>query len=223
MAMMYRFILFWILVFISVSSVEVARAYQATVQTVDTQYEVIPILGDPVILQTILGELNNSPEMFEIVSETEFNLTVEIRALPNQATSPEFGGIIIRVKEPRGVEEVARLRAAETDWNTVVDSVTGLLYRAGPFWSGIVPAGTYRVEVSTPENLGKYMLVVGSSASRPGYFASLKAVALTYQFYQISRLRMFNSPYIHYPIGITVVIGLFGITWYWQRRRFSHA
>jgi hypothetical protein len=34
---------------------------------------------------------------------------------------------------------------------------------------------------------------------------------------------MFNSPYIHYPIGILVLLVLIGGTYLWQRKKRNHA
>ena len=212
---------FSIMVF--VSSFSTAGAYTAVFEPVDTPYEVITITDDPMIERSILGELEGSPEMFEITSDVEFTLTVEIRAITESGTAPEFAGIVIRQKESRGVEEVARLRATDADWLRVIDSETGLPYFAGPFWSQSVPAGTYRIEVSTPENTGKYILVVGSQDDTKGYLESIRNVSEAYEFYDASTLRMFNSPYIHYPLGIILLIFLLGGTWWWLRSRIIHA
>lgn len=198
-------------------------AYQVLTQTVDVPYEVVTISGDPTIQQSILGELDGSPEMFEIVSETPFVLTAEIRAVPGTVATPDFGGIIIRQKEIRGVEEVARLKAADAGWTVIVDPSTGLRYQAGPFYSEAVPAGMYRIEVSTPENIGKYILVIGDGKNTQGYFASLAAVAEMYRFYGVSKMWMFSSPYVHYPIGILVLAGLIVGTWYFHKRKMAHA
>lgn len=204
-------------------SVATVQAYQATLEPVTVPYEVVSITGNPEIEQSLLGELEGSPEMFEIVSEKEFTLTVEVRAVPNATeVVPTVGGIIIRQKEKRGVEEVARLKSTDVAWNALTDGVTGLRYLAGPFYSEKVPAGTYRIEVSTPENTGKYILVIGNTPESQGYFATLGNIATTYQFYGLSKVRMFSSPYVHYPVGIVLLVSLLLGTWLWQRARTRH-
>lgn len=218
-----RWTIFLFSIWVFVTTFSTAGAYTAVLEPVATPYEVVTINDDPMIERSILGELEGSPEMFEITSDVEFTLTVEIRALIESATSPEFAGIIIRQKESRGVEEVARLWATDADWLRVVHKETGLPYYAGPFWSQVMPAGMYRIEVSTPENSGKYILVIGSQSDSNGYLESIRNVALTYEFYEASTIRMFNSPYIHYPLGILLLILLLGGTWWWHRSRISHA
>lgn len=197
----------------------VTSAYQAIYEAVTVPYELVTIVGDPNVQQSILGELSGSPEMFEIVSDVPFVLSAEIRALQGGPETLDFNGIVIRQKELRGVEEVARLKATDAEWSAIIEPATGLLYRAGPFYSEEVPAGTYRIEVSTPENIGKYILVIGSIKNSTGYFASLASVKTTYEFYGLSGFQMFSSPYVHYPIGIVLVLALLGGTWFWQRRR----
>ncbi|MBY0538125.1 hypothetical protein K2P47_01860 [Patescibacteria group bacterium] len=202
----------------------VASAFDAVLETVPTQYEVITI-QNPETEQLILGELQDFPEMFEIVSENPFILSMEIRGVPDNSldTAPQLNGIIIKQKEVRGVEEIARLNAIDSTWALVTDKVTGLRYQAGTFFSEEVEAGTYRIEISSPNNQGKYMLLVGTNTDDNGYFASLADTKLVYQFYGLSTLRMFSSPYVHYPLGILVLIGLIGGTWYWQRNQKLHA
>ncbi len=197
----------------------VASAYQASYESVTVPYEVVTIVGDPNVQQSILGDLSGSPEMFEIVSDVPFVLSAEIRAIGDGALLPDFSGIVIRQKELRGVEEVSRLLATDADWSLITEPATGLPYRAGPFYSEEVPAGTYRIEVSTPENIGKYILVIGSSKSSVGYFASFASVKAVYAFYNRSSFSMFSSPYVHYPIGILLLLVLLVGTWVWQRRR----
>jgi hypothetical protein len=200
------------------------QAFDALTHEFPVQYEVVTI-ENPETEQLILGELSDAPEMYEIVSENPFTLTAEIRAIPNRTSNvpPQFQGIIIKQKEVRGVEEIARLNASDSTWTVVTDKATGLKYQAGPYFSEQVEAGTYRIEVSSPDNQGKYMLMVGAIADEQGYNASLSDIATVYAFYDMSKIRMFSSPYVHYPVGILILILLLGGTYAWQRKQKHHA
>lgn len=195
-------------------------AYDAVVETVPVPYEVVELLGDYQLNKTVLGELENAPEMYEIKIEATSTLAVELRAVPMAETESTFSGIIIRQKETRGIEEVARLEAREAKWNRLLDGQTGLPYLAGSFYSETVSPGTYRIEVSNPNNQGKYLLLIGTNNDEEGYFASLRAVITTYEFYGESKLKLFNSPYVHYPLGILILIILISVTVYKTRHRF---
>ena len=211
------------MVFLLLCPPPVAQAYEVSLQSVDVPYDVVTLAGEPENQQTILGELNNAPEMYEVKSDVDFTLTVEIRAVPGELSRPQFSGIIVRQKDTLGVEEVARMKAIDASWARVIDGTTGLAYQSGPFFSEKVKAGTYHIEVSTPDNSGKYMLVVGNKDESTGYFATLRTIDLVYDFYGLSTMQMFHSPYIHYPIGIVVLMLLITATWYWNRRRNRYA
>ena len=213
-----------VLIVVLFSLIPRTQAFVAVVETVPTQYEVITI-QNPEIEQLILGELTDAPEMFEIVSEVPFTLTAEIRAVPNTsgANLPQLGGIIILQKEIRGVEEVARLNASDAAWTVVTDPESGLVYQAGPYFSEPVPAGTYRIEVSSPNNKGKYLLLIGNQKDENGYFASLSDIKRAYAFYDLSTIRMVSSPYVFYPLGIMMILSLIVGTWFFRRSHIHYA
>ncbi len=204
--------------------VPVAHAFNSLEETVPNQYEVITI-QDPETEQLILGQLNDAPEMFEIVSDVPFTLTAEIRAVPNTSGAhlPQLSGIIIRQKEIRGVEEVARLKASDAPWTVVTDPDSGLVYQAGPYFSEHVAAGTYRIEVSNPNNQGKYLLMIGNQKDTNGYVASLAHMKRVYEFYDLSTLRMISSPYVHYPLGILLIVCGIASIWTYRRLKTNHA
>lgn len=219
---MYKYFLLSAVSFFSV--VTYTQAFSATLEEVPVQYDVVKI-DTPEVKQIILGELNDSPEMYEISSDQPFKLTVSLRALP-KSLSPlpaNFTGLIIKQKAVRGVEEVARLKAVEANWEELRDSSTGLSYQNGPNFSQDMASGTYRVEVSTPDNHGKYLLVIGDQTDDNGYFTNLGNVATVYEFYGLSKIRMFSSPFVHYPLGILILLSLIFVTWRKNRSQTTNS
>jgi hypothetical protein len=192
-------------------------AFNAVTEVVPVQYEVVSI-NEPDREHLILGELSNSPEMYEIVSEEPFTLTLKTRAVPDDVLLPQLNVMIIRQKEVRGVEEVARLKASDVSWEREKDGNTGLPYLAGPEFSEHLEAGTYHIEISTPDNVGKYMLMLGDTPDESGYFASLASVKMVHAFYGTNPIRLINSPFVHYPLGILLMLVLIGSTYLWHRR-----
>ena len=122
-------------------------AYEAIVETIPVPYEVVQLVGDTQTSKVVLGELQDAPEMFELVINATSTLALEVRAIPTGNTQPIFSGIIIKQKAIRGIEEVARMSATDATWDRLVDSSTGLPYLAGPYFSETVTPGTYRIEV----------------------------------------------------------------------------
>jgi len=201
-------------------SLGVASAYNAVSQTLLVPYEILPVNIEVAGQQYFLGELDGFPEMYEIVFEATTTLSLAIRAVDDSGSdSLKLSGLIIRDKTVRGVEEIARLRADDALWEEARDPVSALTYFAGSDFLEEVPPGTYRIEVSTPNNTGKYILVFGDSAISTPYGTTLGSVAATYDFYGVSKLGMIRSPLIFYPLGIIVLIGLIVGTWHLQRKR----
>jgi hypothetical protein len=67
--------------------------------------------------------------------------------------------------------------------------------------------------VSTPENYGKYALVVGDTVSEKGFFSKIADIYTFQTFFGGSVFSMFKSSYIYHPLGIIIILVLFYITW----------
>jgi hypothetical protein len=67
-----------------------------------------------------------------------------------------------------GVAEVGRLKANEIVWEKTRDSVLGLSFLKSKAFESEIGPGIYRIEVSTPDNVGKYMLTIGEERVSSG-------------------------------------------------------
>jgi hypothetical protein len=195
-----------------------SMAYEVVRHDLTTPYEVLSLSGSPEVQRLVVGELDGYPEMIEVTSDTEFTLTLNLRSVPS-STLPTFGAIVVRVVEPRGVEEVVRLKPQDADWDLVRDPLSKLRYQAGALYEETMASGTYRVEISTPDNFGQYMVMVGREEGEGGYFASWRSVAKLYEFYGVSKLGMLFTPLVFYPLGIILLLIGFGYTLYRTRDR----
>ncbi len=193
-------------------------AYTVVSHESEIPYEVLKLETPITERQFIVGELNGFPEMIEFTTDTESALQVSLLALPG-TTTPNYGGIIVRVLEPRGVEEVARLKPAEATWESFREPVSKLSFLVGPAFETIIASGTYRVEVSTPENFGKYVIVVGSDDINHGYGATWAAVSTLYEFAGVTKLGMVRTSLVYVPLLILIILGGFGYTVYRTRDR----
>ncbi len=201
-----------------VCSTESVSAYSVQVHDLAEQYEILTLPGSASEQQIVVGELRDYPHMVELVSDEPFFLTASVRAVPG-TSSPQFGGIVVQVLEPRGVAEVARLKASDATWTEEVDTVSALPYLVGPAFAGEVPAGTYRIEISTPDNTGRYILVIGNDDVPSSYGDTWSSVSTLYDFYGVSKLGMIWTPLVYYPLGIVLLLIGFGYTVYRTRDR----
>jgi hypothetical protein len=86
-------------------------------------------------------------------------------------------------------------------------------FLTSPAISESVESGTYRIEVSSPDNRGQYLLTIGDQPTEPGYFAELAAIRQTQQYFGLSIFSMLRTSYVYYPIGILLLLFALYKTW----------
>ena len=194
-----------------------AHAYNLTVTEVDEPFEIVEVGEYDEGSRLFLGELEQYPVMYEFTVSGEREFAAELR----QQYSPEpipFGLILIRENDNgRGVSEVIRLNPATEDWVQEKDRQLGMTFWRGPVMSQAIATGTYRLEVSTPDNESKYGLSIGLGESEAGYFATLGNIRTTQAFFGFSFLKILTSSYVYLPLGILAL--LFGIQRTWKYRK----
>ncbi len=194
-------------------------AYEVVVHDVAKPYDVLLLGGSGIeSAVSVVGELDGYPEMVELTSESAFPLSVQLYTLPS-TTTPDFNGMVIRVLSPRGVEEVSRLKATSVDWDPVVDPVSKLRFLEGPVFVGEVASGTYRIEVSTPQNYGKYLLKIGEADISGGYKDTWRSVSQLYAWAEVSKIGMIRTPLVYIPLGIGLLFLGFVYTVWRTRER----
>ncbi|MBP9836321.1 MAG: hypothetical protein KBC78_00610 [Candidatus Pacebacteria bacterium] len=217
-------LLFTIFSFVILTLPALTLAYNPLLNEVTVPYEVKTI--SEINVQTEhLGELKGEPHMYEFAVGEATNLKMALMQLDSDTIVP-LSLIVVRQNEDRGgVSEVGRLNGSNTDWQVVEDSVLGLAFNKSEVFVAELKTGIYRVEVSTPENYGKYVLVIGDQSVNKGYLATLSDIYTFQTFFNGSTFSMLGSSYVYYPIGITITILAFYFTWR-QRNKIkgiSHA
>jgi hypothetical protein len=179
--------------------------------------EDIHVIEDYNLSQAFYGELDNFPHTFEIRATEPFTLFTKILQPDIESSDGNVSGIIIKLPAERGrVEEVARLSEKGT-WPTEYEIFGGDSYRTGPSFERELGPGTYRIEVSTPDNIEKYVLVVGKREELTiGYFELVGRIAEVKAFFGKSKLRVVESVYVYVPI--LLVASVVGYLWYRRRR-----
>jgi hypothetical protein len=194
-------------------------AFSPEITEVTRPYEVVTINEQAVLTQDYLGELTGLPIMYEVTSDEPFTLQARVQQRYNFGLEPIAFSLIAIKQDERGggVTEVARLRLGAADWQRVKNSQLGFSLWEGVALSSAVESGTYRIEVSTPENQGKYLLSFGTQAADDGYFQSLAGVRRTQQFFGFSFFKLLSSSQVYYPLGALFV--LFVIQRGWKYRK----
>lgn len=194
-----------------------AAAYNPIPAEPKEAYEVIAIEGDPYIQREYLGDLDGFPDMYELTTDVAITLKVQLRQRADDAAMP-FGLIIVRQNEDNGgVSEIVRMNEPVEEWNTFKEASLGMAFLEGGLIEREIIPGTYRMEVSTPDNTGAYMLVVGDEPQSSGFFTALGQIYDTQRHFGYTPFHMLFSSYVYYPIGILLI--LYGMYCTWQYRR----
>lgn len=209
-------------VFLFLFSVTIVSAYNPIVVEPPQAYEIITIEGDPYVQREYLGDLEDFPDMFEVTSEVAFTLNVKVR---QRATNEPISFALITVRQndaDGGVSEIARLNQPAAEWAEVRDDSLGMTFLESEVLEKEVTPGTYRIEISTPDNRGDYMLIVGDESQPSGFFKAIGQIYTTQRHFNYTPFHMLFSSYILYPVGIILVcVGIF-YTWR-NRRKLKHA
>ncbi|HEY0964719.1 MAG TPA: hypothetical protein VGE31_02905 [Candidatus Paceibacterota bacterium] len=180
-------------------------------------YAIIPIEGDPYIQREYLGDLEDFPDMYELTSDVSFTLSLKVRQRASKDAQP-YGLIVVRQNDTDGgVTEIARLNQSVEDWEKASEPSLGMTFFESMTLEKEVTPGTYRIEVSTPDNRGEYMLVVGNESHSSNFFKALGQIYLTQKHFNYTPFHMLFSSYVLYPLGIILVI--VGMIYTWKLRR----
>lgn len=149
----------FILIFISIMMVCLVSAHQPRIDFKGTLENPIKI-EDPEISKAYYGELNGSSEYYEINSDTEFLLYVNILSPDSKDARTDFSVEIVRDRELLSIIN-------GSTWKSFYEPFGGDNYLMGPEFERQVSPGRYLLKVSNPDNTGKYSLAVGKIESFP--------------------------------------------------------
>lgn len=182
-----------------------AQAHQA-VFVHPSQHDVTTIT-DVELSQGFYGELTDAPHTYTFTLEEPTTVFTEI-LVPDidGATNDKSGLILESLPDDAGVREVKRLPAKEAAWESFYEWFAGDSYRRGPSYYDSLEPGTYLIEVSTPINHGKYVLVVGKREDSKGYVATIKDIAEVKAFFGKSKVSILQSPLVSVPLVLLIVL-----------------
>jgi len=121
-------------------------------------------ISNPDISQVYYGELAGEPDYYAIHSEREFGLYIQLLSpkIRQRNAEKDFSAEVLQ-----GAQSVAELRGLDFQWMEFYEPFAGDEYWRGPSFEEPHARGEYRIKVYSPDNLGKYALVVGRTESFP--------------------------------------------------------
>lgn len=120
------------------------------------------MIENPEVSQAFYGSLKGHPDYFRIVSNESFSFYLEVLV-------PYVDGIgtDVSVEVFSDGEEVLTLDGSDFKWEYYYEEYAGDAYYKGPEKKKDISAGTYNIRVSSSDNSGKYVLVVGEREEFP--------------------------------------------------------
>ena len=167
------------------------------------------------------SELIDYPEMYGFSLDATTTVKFSIDAIDHTGRVPGFSGIVVKDQGQEGVREVGRFLANDASWDVYTDPRTKMQYREGPSKSFTLGPGNYRVEVSTPNNRGRYVLKLGPATTpTSGYVQALREIRATHHFHDYGALHMLRTSHVYLPPLILFIgLGIFATYRYARRRR----
>ncbi len=123
-------------------------------------------VSNPDISQAYYAELKGRPDQYVVEPADSLLLYIQMVAPDVPGIEKDFVFDIFG-RNDSGETALGQLRGDRADWTEFFDPFGGDNYLQGPEYESLVGPGRYRVAVSSPDNLGKYLLVVGRKESFP--------------------------------------------------------
>ena len=199
-------------------------AYELVPTVVERPYAVVPMHEYLDEKYVYMGELAGFPIMYGVDVRATTTLTLSLTQQYRGGAAPTlFGVMIVRVlPDDQGVAEVARFNPLADSWSYRKDTVLGLKLLDSTVFTKEIGPGTYRIEVNTAVNEGRYLLSIGEEHQTLGYFDTLNRVRTTQAFFGYTVFKLLNSSIVYYPLGIILLLLLIQRTWRY-RHQITHA
>lgn len=174
---------------------------------------------DPVWSRAYYGTLAGHPHTYEftLTATTTVFIQTLLPELPAAHSLTKPSGLLVEVLPSGRVEEVVRLQPEQAEWMSEYEPFGGDRYLQGPVFDEVLTPGTYLFEISTPDNMTKYALVIGDEERWRGTnpLVLLGRIYQVKQFFEKPWYAIWQSP-LYYVPTILLLLG-FGI--YYGRRR----
>lgn len=164
-------------------------------------------ISNPEISKAFYDELKGQPKNYFITSDKDFELYLNLLVPAFSNPKGRYSAKVFLVKEDLSEEQIVLLDGEQNKWEEYYEEFGRDYYYKGPEITQNVVAGKYRIEISSAENLGKYVLAIGKTE----YYGWQELLNVYWQlpllkimFFKTSVLQFFLTPF---GIGAVGVLG----------------
>lgn len=167
------------------------------------------LIHNPDVSQSFYAELSGTSQEFRIVSPEPFWLSLELLVPMDVQNGADYSATVELIKDG-GNEPFIALSGTSSAWEPFHEPYAGDDYLAGPNYEGQAPAGEYRIVVQSPDNLGKFVLVVGTLEKwgPRELFAVLKELPVLKAYLGVSPLYAYTNRLGAIFGGMLAILGL---------------
>ena len=188
--------------------------------TLEEPYDIYELPADVPTGYSLYGELVGYPDTYQFTLTATTSIMTRLYAVDQTVAGPLFSSILVADEGNRGVREVSRMTARSLVWSEYQDPMTKMRYQRSDEQTVVVGPGTYRLEVSTPDNEGAYRFdVVGERLERPGYWSRLTQIRAVQAFHGYGWWHLLRTSVIVTPLVFFVLVVGMIATWHYARRR----
>ena len=178
-------------------------------------------LDDPTTYRAYYGKLDGEPHIYTFSTEadTPVKFVLLVPDVPDAKT--DISATLIDAAHPESLFLTAD--GALVEWQRFFDTAGRDSYLAGPTIDATIPAGTYRIQVSSSADDAQYVLIVSGEESFSivetlRRFATLPEIKSA--FFGKSGAEAYLTPLLLWPVfGILIVLGLIVFAFIVYRRR----
>lgn len=149
-----KIILSCILIMLSLSIIS-AHNPRITFNKISSQEEPF-IIENPEVSQAFYAELKNYPDYYQINSDKQFNLYIHLLSPDIKNTDTDFSMELYKDNNL-----IKSLNASSANWERFWEEFARDSYLNGPEYESSAEKGSYLIKITSPDNQGKYVFVVG--------------------------------------------------------------
>lgn len=185
----------------------------ASIITIPSDQHSVTAIEAPQEGREFFGRLKAFPHTysFTVDAPSPFSAHLYIHA----SVGAQDDAMLLLVKEERkGVTEIGRTEGKDAVWQDDYDAVLSERFKKGGSIDTTLEAGSYRLEVSSPNNDALYRLVLNNDASA-GYLTALSSLFAVKELVGAPAYTALYSPLVYVPVLLLLALC---IAWYMSTR-----
>jgi len=172
----------------------------ATMSVPENSFTIFDVL-EPSEPDTFYGQLSNFPHTYQFEVSEPIQFSAQLETHESVPAGTDLSLILVK-KVKRGVEEIGRVNGRKIEWHKRRDNALAVNLSQGEEFNVELQPGSYKLEVSTPENISPYRLMLNKGA-RPSY----NELFMIRNVFNLSKFGVLFSYYVYIPF-LTLLVGL---------------